>query len=878
MNETIVDNFHAKSKEETLRVLGVDEKLGLKKEEVARRKERFGANVLPQEKRISRIVLFLRQFKSPLIFILAIAGAVTFIIGEYTDGFVIWAAVLLNTFIGYFQEGKATRALEELRKAVDVKAKVLRNENEIEVSQEELVPGDVIFIRAGDKIPADARIISSWNLRVNEATLTGEWLASNKDTEVLEIKTPLADRENMVYMGTAVEGGEGMAVVVNTGALTEIGKVAVMVRGIEEGETPYQHKLSRFSWLLTSIIGVLTLFIFVDGVITQGNIIQMFTIAVAVAVAAIPEGLPIAMTAILAVGMQRILRQKGLVRKLASVETLGSSSVIATDKTLTLTEGRMEVQEVFTLKQSEKKLALTITSLANDAFVENLNSPFEHWILKGSPTDKALLKASLEAGIFRKDLEKNQELLKRFPFDSLEKYIAVLYKRRGKISAFISGAPEILLDLDKHISTRGRAHFQNKLEEMTGEGLRVVGVGYKDLSEAEYNKAKDPRDVLDNISFIGLIAMKDPIRSGVKEAIQIAKDAGIRTIMVTGDHVRTAMSVARNLGLRTGPSHVIEGKDLNELKDEELDSRLEDISVYARVEPEHKMRIIEAWQRKGEVIAMTGDGINDAPALRKADIGIALGSGTDVAKETSDLILLDDDFSVIPAAIKEGRVIIDNIRKVITYLLASTFSEIILIGVSVVFSLPLPVTATQILWINLIADGFPAVAFTFEKEEKDVMKRKPEKKDAPLLTSQMKNIIFVIGMVSNLMLLSFFLWFLNGSSYSIEYIRTFMFVALGANSMFFVFSLRNFHKNIWQYNPFSNKFLTMTVLIGFLLITAVVYTPFLQEIFHTLPLKMIHWIIIFGFGLFNIALVEINKKYFAAKNVRQNFNGGRRGA
>ena len=877
MSKTIVDNFHAKSKEETLRVLGVDEKLGLTKEEVIRRKERFGANVLPQEKRISRIVLFLRQFKSPLIFILAIAGAVTFIIGEYTDGFVIWAAVLLNTFIGYFQEGKATRALEELRKAVDVKAKVLRNENEIEVSQEELVPGDVIFIRAGDKIPADARIISSWNLRVNEATLTGEWLASNKDTEVLEIKTPLADRENMVYMGTAVEGGEGMAVVVNTGALTEIGKVAVMVRGIEEGETPYQHKLSRFSWLLTSIIGVLTLFIFVDGVITQGNIIQMFTIAVAVAVAAIPEGLPIAMTAILAVGMQRILRQKGLVRKLASVETLGSSSVIATDKTLTLTEGRMEVQEVFTLKQSEKKLALTITSLANDAFVENLNSPFEHWILKGSPTDKALLKASLEAGIFRKDLEKNQELLKRFPFDSLKKYIAVLYKRRGKISAFISGAPEILLDLDKHISTRGRTHFQKKLEEMTGEGLRVVGVGYKDLSEAEYNKAKDPRDVLDNISFIGLIAMKDPIRSGVKEAIQIAKDAGIRTIMVTGDHVRTAMSVARNLGLRTGPSHVIEGKDLNELKDEELDSRLEDISVYARVEPEHKMRIIEAWQRKGEVIAMTGDGINDAPALRKADIGIALGSGTDVAKETSDLILLDDDFSVIPAAIKEGRVIIDNIRKVITYLLASTFSEIILIGVSVVFSLPLPVTATQILWINLIADGFPAVAFTFEKEEKDVMKRKPEKKDAPLLTPQMKNIIFVIGMVSNLMLLSFFLWFLNVSSYSIEYIRTFMFVALGANSMFFVFSLRNFHKNIWQYNPFSNKFLTMTVLIGFLLITAVVYTPFLQEIFHTLPLKVIHWVIIIGFGLFNIALVEINKKYFAVRSVRQNFAGGRRG-
>lgn len=858
--------WHSVSWQKVVEYFNSDEKKGLSVNEAEKRKEKYGKNILPRRKATPRWLIFLNQFKSPLIFILAVFGIVTLVLGKYTDGIVIWAAVLLNTFIGYFQENKATRALEELNKVLRVKARVLRDGNKIEVDQEELVPGDIIFITAGDKVPADARIIESWNFKVNEAVFTGEWISASKNADVLDVKTPLADRDNMIYMGTIAEMGEVKAVVVGTGLNTELGNIAVLIQEVEKEKTPYQQKLVRFSWFMAGIIGIITLFIFTEGVLSGREFIEMFTVSVAVAVAAIPEGLPVTITAILAMGMQRILKQKGLVRKLTSAETLGSASVIATDKTLTLTEGKMEVQEVFTLEEYNKEFALTISAFANEAFVENPDSPFEHWVIKGHPTDKALLTAAIEMGFSPKEMEKEMPLIERLPFDPIKKYIVSFHKKDGRVLAYISGSPESLISMSSNLTLDKKKKIEKKLLEFTTQGLRVVGVAFAELKD---KKEDSFGEKIKNVDFVGLIAMRDPLRRGVKKTIAFTKQAGINVIMVTGDHIETARAVAKEVGIDGGVGAAIEGIALDKMSDRELEDNLEDIKIFARVEPRHKLRIIDAWQKKGEVIAMTGDGINDAPAIRKADIGIALGSGSDVAKEVADLVLLGDKFSIIPSAIREGRIIIENIRKVITYLLVSTFTEIILIGTSIVFALPLPITATQILWINLIVDGFPAIAFTFEKGEKGLMKRKPERKNAPLLTPPMKKIISTMAAVNSLFFLGLFIWLLKGSDYQIDYIRTFIFAALGISSLLFVFSTKNLHKNIWQYNPFSNYFLTGTVAAGFSLIFAAVYIPMFQNLFHTVSINPLHWIALFGFGLLNIALIDLNKWYFMRKLSRK---------
>ena len=855
-------NFHAQSVQTVLEEFTSSAKRGLSSEEIKKRLERYGPNVLPKKKPPSAFFIFVRQFRSPLIFILAIAGVVTLVLGEYTDGIVIWIAVLLNTFIGYFQEHKATHALSALQQVLKGEAHVIRDDNEHQIAQEEVVPGDIIVLLSGDKVPADARMIESWGLEVSEAALTGEWIPSRKTSDTLDMKTPLADRENMVYMGTIISGGEGRAVVVGTGVKTEIGTVATLVQSVEKERTPYQVKLTKFSWLITAVISAAAVFIFIEGIVTGGRFVEMFTIAVAVAVAAIPEGLPIAMTAILAIGMQRILGQNGLVRRLTSAETLGSASIIATDKTLTLTEGRMEVQEVVTLREDARHLALTIAALANEAFIENPDAVFSEWVYRGGPTDKALLKAASEAGISRRKLEREEPLITKFPFDPTTKYIASFHKDAQGVIAYISGAPESLLALAAHPSVHMRRKFEQELERLTEMGLRVIAVGYKHMPKHAARNPQKFKEMLTSITVVGLIAMRDPLRRGVKRTIARARRAGIKTIMVTGDHVRTARAVARAVGIYHDDGEIIEGMVLDEWSDEELEKRLPNISVYARVEPKHKMRIIDAWQKRGEVIAMTGDGINDAPALHKADIGIALGSGTDVAKEVSDLILLGDKFSIIPAAIREGRIIVDNIRKVITYMMSSAFTEVVLIGTSIVLGLPLPVTAAQILWINIVEDGLPGIALTFEKGEQDIMRRKPEKKNMPLLTNEMRSIIFIVGFITDLILLGLFLWLVNTTTYTIEHIRTFVFVALGIDSLLFVFSCRNLHRNIWKYNPFSNRYLIGAVMIGFILMGVVVYLPILQILFHTVALNVIDWMLLIGLGLVNILLIEIVKWYF----------------
>ncbi|MBI1971571.1 MAG: HAD-IC family P-type ATPase [Candidatus Wildermuthbacteria bacterium] len=822
--------WHAVSWEEAVKKLGTDPTRGLSREQVKEHRHQYGRNVLPEEKIPSRTAVFLRQLKSPLIFILVLAGMVTIVLRDYTDSIVIWGAVLLNASIGYIQEYRATKALKELKKALKVKAKVIREGNEKEVFQEELVPGDIVLLEPGIKVPADARIIESWDVKVQEAALTGEWIASSKTNKILGPETPLADRENMAFMGSVVEEGGGKAVVVATGEQTEVGEIATLLKGIRDVQTPYQMRLAKFSHVIGRVIAVLAFLIFLEGVVLGRQFSEMFTVAVAIAVGAIPEGLPVAITAILAIGMQRMLKEGGLVRHLASTETLGSVSVIATDKTLTLTEGIMEVEEIWTLRPEQKDLALKAAALASEAFVENPEAVFEQWIIRGRPTDKALVKAALDAGISKPQLQKEMEEIRRIPFESERKFSASFYKVGQTIQGFLLGAPETIFAFSK-LSVEERARCEKELQNLAGRGFRVVAVGETNHMQVAPQSS----------AFLGLIALKDPLRKGVKEAVRLAREAGIQTLIVTGDHALTAHAVGKELGI---------SKE----------------AIYARVEPADKMRIIEKWQAKGAIIAMTGDGINDAPALKKADIGIALGSGTDVAKESADLVLIGDKFSIIPQAIKEGRVMVDNIRKVITYMLSGSFTETILIGASLFFGLPLPVTASQILWVNLVEDGLPGIALTFEKGEKNVMQRRPEGKHIALLTSEMKVIIFAIGILTDLILLGLFWWLLEFSSYSLQHIRTVVFVGLALNSLLYVFSCRSLRRNIWSYNPLANKYLTSGVLIAMALLLLPVYFYPFQQLFHTVALSSQDWVILVSLAFLNVALIELVKWIFIKRN------------
>ncbi len=866
--------WHNLSWEKVLKKLGSDSKEGLSGKEIKLRQRKFGRNFLPGEKPLSKLGIFLEQFKSPLIYVLAIAGIIVLFFREFTDAIVIFGAVFLNTIVGYFQESKATNALRKLKKLVKIKAQVIREGNNKIVDSSKLVPGDIFILNSGDKVPADGRIIESYNLKTNEMALTGEWLPAEKKIDILPEKTSLADRDNMVYMGTVAEDGKAKVIVTSTALESELGKVAEMLKKTKEEKTPLQKKLAHFAKIIGGIIVIICIFIFIEGIITDRNPLEMFEVAVAVAVAAIPEGLPVAMTVILALGMQRILKKRGLVRKLVSAETLGSTSIIATDKTKTLTEGKMRVSKLLTEgellngKKGDHLLALKIATLANEAFIENPEGTMEKWVIQGRPTDKALLLAGMEAGINKKELEKEMPKIAELPFNSINKYLAKAFETNNKEDVlYVSGAPEKLLELSKYLRINNKEEIltfqkikkiESEIEELAEKGFRVVAVAYK--------RIENLKDLFNNLVFVGLIALKDPVRKGVKKAIEVCRKAGMKLIIVTGDHRLTAKTVAEEIGLRVKEENIIEGKELDKLSDKEFEKKLDDIQIYARVEPKHKMRIVQAWQDRGEVVAMTGDGINDAPALKKADIGVALGSGTEVAKEVSDLILLTDNFNIIVAAVEEGRAIVDNVRKVITYLLSDSFTETILIGAALVFGLPLPVTAAQILWVNLIEDGLPDIALAFEPKEKDLMKQKPQGHKIVLLTREMKTLIFIIGLITDFLLLGLFFWLLKYSNYELAHIRTMIFVGLTIDSLFYVFSCKSLRRNLWHINPFSNKFLVFAWIFGLAMLITTLYFPPFQALLGTQSLNVFDWQLLLGLGIFEMGLIEITKYYFIAKS------------
>ncbi len=882
----MISSPHTASIEEISQVLQVDTKRGLAETEAKDRLRKYGPNALPQEKADWWVLILLRQFKNPLIFILVLAGLVTFFLREYTDTIVIFIAVILNTLIGFFQEIKASKTLTKLKNVLTHTALVIRDTNEKEIPQEKVVPGDIVLLQTGSKVPADIRIFEAWNLRINEAILTGEWTASEKTPSSLtDPALPLADRENMAYMGSTIEEGNGKGIVIATGSGTELGNIAQLVSTAKDEQTPYQKKIAKFSWVIGGIVAVMAVSIFIQGIITNRDPLEMFEIAVAIAVGAIPEGLPVALTIVLALGMQRILSKHGLVRTISSAETLGSTSVIATDKTLTLTEGKMEVEHVFAFAPFAREDVLLCASLANEAFVENPEDPLEKTILRGRPTDKALMRSALEAGILYTEVEKKLPRIFRTPFASETKYIASFHQKGEKtIAAYLAGAPERIFDLC-HLPRAKRSEMEKAANDLTQKGFRVIALAQKTIPvhtiKANYRLVEhiknDPKfasilpNHLERCSIAGLIALKDPLRKGVKEAIHEAKKAGLHVVIVTGDHVLTAKAVGMELGLAMAPNAVVEGRELDAMADEELKERIATITVFARVEPRHKLRIIEAWQKRGHIIAMTGDGVNDTPALKKADIGLALGSGTEAAKEVSDLVLLSDDFAIIPAAIKEGRAIIENMRKIITYLLSGSFTETILIGASMLLHAPiLPVTALQILWINLIEDGLPGIALTAEKAEKDLMRQAPQKKNIPLLNGEMKVIIFIIGIATDFILLGLFFYLLNFTNYTAEHIQTMLFISLGADSLLYVFSCRSLRKNIWEYNPFSNTFLVGSVLLGFIGLITAVYVPLLNDLLGTVPLSPANWMVLIGIAIFTALLIELVKWYFIRRDRRAN--------
>jgi len=860
---------------------------GLGNRGAAERLKKFGQNILPQEKPYSKIKLFLRQFNSPLMYILLATVVISSLLRHYSDTIFIIIVLFINTTVGFYQENKANQSLLALKKMVKVRARVMREGNEKEIDSEELVPGDIVFLKSGDKVPADGRIIEAKGLKINEASLTGESQAVEKKAGdfILE-NTPLSERVDMVFMGTIVEEGRATIVIVATGINTQIGEVVSLLKETKERKTPLQKKIASLSRITGAFILSIIFVIVIIGYFTEKSFPDIFMVALALAVSAIPEGLLPAITVILVLGMRRIFKQQGLVRKLAATETLGSVTVICTDKTGTLTEGKMRVSHILTstrellgdgingITRGENVngveshiLALKIATLANDAFVENSEAELQEWVVRGRLTERALLLAGMQSGLNKQDLEKQYPVLDRISFESDLKFAATYHRKNDKQNMlYVVGAPEEIIARSIDLNIDGRKEklgtveankLIDKLEMLTQKGLRVLACAHKDCEVGV--RYQNLNELVKDLSIVGFIALKDPLRQDAKESIAITKKAGIRTVIVTGDHKLTARAIAEEIGLEAKDENILEGGELEIISDDELEKKAKYISIYARVSPRHKLRIVKALQVNGEIVAMLGDGVNDAPALKAADIGVAVGSGTDVAKEVADLVLLDDNFKTIVKAVEQGRVVFGNIRKVFVYLVADDFSELFLFFASMAMGFPLPLLSAQILWINLVEDGFPSIALTTEQETKGVMDEKPRSPKEPILNKPIKlwmtAIFFVTGLAA---FLSFFLFLkLTGD---LDKTRTIVFVLMCVDSLIFVFSVRSFRQTIFRKDTFSNRYLIGAVAISAILLVGAIYLPLFQKLLTTQSLALTEWLIIFGISLIEILLIEFFKK------------------
>ena len=878
-------NFYQKKISDVLKEMATT-RSGLTSNEVRARIHHFGENTLPKGRKLSPLAILIAQFKNALIIILIFAFGASVSLGENSDAIIIAVAIFANVVFGFVQEFKANKAFTALKKIVAYTTKVRRDNRIITLNAKELVPGDIIILEAGDKVPADSRIILANELKIGESVLTGESSPVEKTAKIIQEESPLAERVNMAFMSTSILDGKGEAVVCATGAKTEIGSIAKSLQEIDIEPSPLQKKLGSFSRSIGFLILAIAAIIFITGIWAGKEAKEMFLTSVAVAVAALPEGLAAAITVILAIGMQRILKRKALVRKLVAAETLGSTTIICTDKTGTITRGEMELDKIITfsgspaitgsqVKETSKDLikALEIAVLCNNCRVEARDGELEEKKIMGSPTDSALYKAALSSGIDIVQLHKKYKKCDEIPFNSDRKFMATSHEVKGEKNAaifFLKGAPEKLLPFTNKayvnekvitISEREKQRLIGQADQLSSQGFRVLMAGFKEGKNLNPLFTNDNETLVpSDIVFVCFYGLRDPIRPGIQKTLKRTAGAGIKTIMLTGDHKLTAQAVAREIGLIPNNSNdgaVVEGKEMAQMDDAALIDKLKTARVFARVTPNDKLRLVRLLKEQGEIVAMTGDGVNDAPALLRADIGIALGSGTDVAKDAADIVLLEDNYSVIARAVEEGRIIFDNIRRVVLYLLSDSFSAITLILGSLIFQLPLPLTAAQILWINIISDGLPSFGLTLESKEPHIMDLPPRNPNEPILNNQMRYLIALISVISGLMVLSvFYFWFYR---YDIVAARSLAFVSLGINTLFYVFSIRSLRYSIFKQSFFSNQWLIAGVVGGLCLQIVPLYISPLARFLHIIPLNLFEWTIVIAQLVIVIFVIETVK-------------------
>ena len=873
------------NKEKVLKILRSNQN-GLSEEEAGRRLRRYGPNTLPQKKRSTYFSIFIRQFKSSLVYVLVVAMSVSIFMEEYDDAAIIGFILFLNAIIGFWQEARADTTLSKLEKVLPQHALIKRNGEIRTILGEEIVPGDIILLREGDRVIADARIIVSYDLEIDESLLTGESKTVKKNARSLPKKMREGTPDNMVFAGSVVVYGSAEAVATSTGAHTRFSNIAKSILNTEERKTPLQARITSLSNKLTFIILIVALFVFFAGTIRGYAFIDMFTTAVALAVAALPEGLLIAITVILVIGMRRILERKALVRELLAAETLGSVSVICVDKTGTLTEGSMKVEKLITPEEtylvgktlpresSAVQKLIDIGIFSNEAVLERGSHAEEQWKLNGRPTDRSLLSLAIDLGrdIIRERNEKTR--LAVLPFNSNRKYMMSIVASGGKDVAtlFAKGAPEILLDFCRYKHVHGGIEplteneknlFLKNAERLSKDGYRIVAGGYKEIPKLTRVSAPLERYVRDLV-FAGFYVIADPVRPQVKDTIKATARAGITTVMITGDHKETATRIAHDIGLLKKKSTVVTGAELINMTDNELFRRISSISVFARVTPEDKLRIIEAWQKRGEVVAMTGDGVNDTPALVKADIGIAVGSGTEVAKSASDIVLIDNNFTTIVAAIEEGRAIFANVKKVTLMLMSNAFSEVLIVTAGLAFNLPLPLLAVQILWVNLITDGLPAIALTMEPKEKNLLLENPVPRSSPIIDKPAQVFIVLSSIVASLVvMLGFYIKYIYSGN--ADDARTLAFALLGIITLALVLSIRDLSSPFIKKGIGGNPWLFAALGVGIILQIAALTIPPLRSILTLSPLGALDGIMIISFTLTCLFIIESAKILFIRK-------------
>lgn len=895
------------------KILDVHPGKGLNMKEVNRRLVDIGQNVLSEKKGMHPVFLFLGQFKDFMVMVLLAATVVSGLLGEIADAVTIMAILMINAILGFVQEYRAERSMESLRSLTAPEARVLREGVEQKIPAAELVPGDLVLLEAGDRIPADVRFIQAVNIEVEESALTGESHPVPKNIAPLaDDLTPMADRRNMGYMGTVVVNGRGAGVVVATGMDTEMGVIAGMIQSVEDEETPLQKRLAQLGKWLVIVSVAVCIAVVVTGILRGEGFYKMFFAGVSLAVAAIPEGLPAIVTVALAIGVQRMVKRQAIIRKLPAVETLGCATVICSDKTGTLTQNEMTVRQIYaggrmiavsgqgydpkgefqgadpTREREPLREALKISALCNNATLTKKGvrvaglfrsaAKEAPWGIDGDPTEGALLVAAAKGGIWREVLERKEERLAEIPFDSDRKRMSVIYQtKKGKL-ALVKGAPDMVLKLCRReltangvvdLTEQRRREIMQANDGMARQALRVLALAEKDMAERS-----SPEEIEQDLTLVGLMGMIDPPRSSARKAIQVCRRAGIKPVMITGDHRLTAEAVADELGILRGKrSGVLTGAQLDRLSDEELTQRVLDISVYARVTPRDKLRIVRALKKRGQVVAMTGDGVNDAPAVKEADIGVSMGkTGTDVTKEASAMVLGDDNFATIVAAVEEGRAIYDNIRKFIRYLLACNLGEVLTMFAATLVGLPLPLLPIQILWVNLVTDGLPAMALGVEGAEPDIMNRPPRAPGESIFARGLARKIGVRGTIIGLGTLTVFVaaLFLGANMLAA---RTMAFSTLVFSQLFHVFDCKSEDRGIFEVGMFSNPYLVGAVAASTLMQLSAIYLPPLQAIFKTAALTGWQWgmiLVVAGGPSVLIGFARLIKNTWEGKTVGAN--------